>query len=210
MNIDTIFPVLISVIVVAVVLVIALKQSKKAKANLTVLGQKLGLSLETKGRWFKKHRLVGQLRGKATEVFAYTTGSGKSQRKWVAIAVQVKGNGGLTFSLKRRMTLFEFVARLFRKNEAKTGDMNFDEKWLLTTNQPDFMRAALLPETREKIMRLSGGGLASSNYKLALSKVQYSEQSSFSRDKLCTRFEELAPLVCDLADVVEVGAELQK
>ena len=67
-----------------------------------------------------------------------------------------------------------------------------------------------MPELREKIMRLSGGSMASGYYKCEGFTVQYAEQSSFSSGKLCARFEVLAGLVCDLADVVEIGAEVQK
>ena len=72
------------------------------------------------------------------------------------------------------------------------------------------MRSALLPELRENISRLSGRGLTSANFKNELYTVQYSEQGSFSSAKLCARFEEIAGLVCDLADVVEVYAEVKK
>jgi hypothetical protein len=210
MNPDAIIPIVMVAVVGAVLFALASLQTKKTGANLAALGDKLKLVLDTKGRWVKKHRLIGELRGKPAEIFSYTTGSGKSQQRWVAISVGVKTSGGLTFSLKRRMTLFEFVARLFRKNETGTGNAAFDKKWVLITNQPQFMQTALLPEMREKIMRLSGGALASGRYTLVLQKVQYAEQGSFSSAKFCARFEEIAGLVCDLADVVEIGAELQK
>lgn len=204
-----VFPLVLVPAVAAVIFAIAVAQGKKAKANLLQLGDKLGLKLDAQGRFIKKYRLIGELRGKAVELFSYTTGSGKSQQRWAAIAVRVKASGGLTFSLKRRMSLFEFIARLFRKNSVETGDPAFDRQWVLTTNQPDFMRSALLPEMREKIVRLSGGGLSSANYKYDLYTVRYSEQGSFGSGKLCARFGEIVDLLCDLADVVEVGAEMK-
>ena len=210
MNADAIIPIVMVLTVALAVIVIAIFQAKKAKANLVALGDKLGLALKTEGSLFKKHRLTGTLRGKSVEVFGYTTGSGKSQRRWVAISVRIKATGGLTFSLKRRSSVFDFVAKLFRKNSVEIGDVAFDKKWVLITNQPDFMRTALLPELREKIMGLSGGSVASGHYKCEGFTVQYAEQSSFSSAKLCTRFEGLAGLVCDLTDVVEIGAEVQK
>lgn len=203
-------PAIIFVSVVLVILFVVLRQEKDAKANLTRLGDKLGLRLDVQGRFFKKYRLVGELRGKTAEFFSYTTGSGKSQQRWVAIAVGVKATSGLAFSLKRKMSIFEFIARMFRKNSVETGDVVFDKAWALTTNQPDFMRAALLAEMREKILRLSGGGLSSANYQYNFHTVQYSEQGSFGSAKLCARLEEIAGLVCDLADVVEVYAEVKK
>ena len=210
MNIDTLIPIVIFVLAAVVITAIAVIQGRNAKTNLTQVGDKLGLRLDVQGSFFKKYRLVGELRGKTVEFFSYTTGSGKSQQRWFAIAVGVKGTSGLTFSLQRRMSIFEFIARRFRKNSVETGDAAFDKVWVLTTNQPDFMCAALLEEMREKILRLSGGGLSSANYKHEFHTVQYSEQGSFGSAKLCARFEEISELLCDLADVVEVYAEVKK
>ncbi len=197
-------------VVVGSVLVLVTVQAKKARANLTVLGDKLGLNMATAGRFFKKYRLVGEVRGKAVEVFSYTTGSGKSQQRWVAIVVAVRAAGGLTFTLKRRFTLFEFIARQFRKNAVEIGDAAFDQQWVLTTNHATFMRSALLPEMREKILRFGGRGWSSGNFKYETYKVQYAEQGSFSDAKLCARFEEMVSLLCDLSDAIEVYADLQK
>jgi len=209
-NFEAFIPIIVVGLAILLITVITFFQTKKARANLVALGDKLGLKLETEGKYFKKYRLTGLLRGKPVTIFSYTTGSGKSKRTWAAISSRPNASGWLTFSLKRRMTIFEFVAKLFRKNSIETGDAAFDKKWVLTTNRPDFLRMALLPELREKIMRLSGGSMASGYYKCELSMVQYAEQGSFSSEKLCTRFGELAGLVCDLAAMVEVGAELQK
>lgn len=210
-NPDAIIPVVVAVTVVVATLATSLVQAKKARANLAALGERLGLKLETQGRYFKKHRLVGERRGKPAQILSYTTGAGKSQQRWVAVIVSVKATGGLTFSLGQRMPFSDVLARLFRKKREATGDTPFDKKWALTTNQPDFMRAALLPEMREKITQLSARSLASGGrYKLERTEIQYAEQGSFSNAKLCARFEEIAEIVCDLADAVEVYADLQK
>jgi len=107
MNANAIIPVVLMTTVAVVIIVVSLVQAKKAKANLLILGDKLGLHLDVQGRFIKKHRLIGELRGKAAEIFGYTTGSGKSQQRWVAVAVLVKTPNRLTFSLKRRMPLFD-------------------------------------------------------------------------------------------------------
>lgn len=209
-NSDNILAALIPGAVVVAIVAVIVVQNKKTKANLAALAQQLGFSVETTGRFIKKTRLVGQLRGKAMEIFGYTTGSGKTQKHWASIAVQVTKTGGLTFSLEQRVAFFDAIARLFRKNEAKVGDATFDERWVLKTNQPEFMQAALLPELREKLMRFSGSGISSPSFKLAGSRVQYSELGSFSSEKMCRRLAECTGLLCELADIVEVGAEMQR
>jgi hypothetical protein len=211
LNASAIIPVVVVTSVAVAVIALSLVQAKKASNNLLVRGDKLGLRLDTQGRYFKKHRLTGELRGKPAEVFAYTTGSGKTRQSWAAIAVRAKAASELTFSLKQRTPFFDIVARLFRKNVVGSGDLSFDKKWSLQSNQPDFMRSALLPEMRGNITRLNAGGLASGgHYKYELNTVQYAEPGTFSNAKFCARFPKIAEIVCDLADVADVYTELQK
>ena len=210
-NVDAITPfVIVPAVLGAGIFSVVILLSKRACRNLETLGAKLGFHVHTTGRFFKKARLTGQLRGRRAEIFSYTTGSGKYQQNWVAAEIKIKSAGRLRFSLKPRMVVFDFVARFFRKNETGVGDVTFDKKWVLTTNQPDFMRAALLPEMREKIQRMGKGRASTGHYKLVSDKVSYAEQGSFSSVKVCARIEEVVEVVCDLADAVQVGAELRQ
>ena len=117
-------------------------------------------------------------------------------------AVTARKTGGLTFSLERRVAFLDFFARFFRRNEAKTGDASFDSNWVLKTNRPEFMQAALLPEMRAKIIQFTGDGVSRPNFKLEGFRVVYSESGSFSSDKVCDRIAQAADIVCDLVDAV--------
>lgn len=204
-----VIPFVIFGVVLVVIVVAARLAEKKAAANMAKLAARLGLGHRIAGKFIKKHSLAGELRGRPAEVYKYTTGSGKSQQTWVALAVTVRKTGGLTFSIERKLVFLEFVARMFRRNEAKTGDVEFDKAWLLKTNQPDFMRAALLPELRQKIDGLVASGARAPNFKLEICRVVYSEQGLLSTEAVCDRIAQAVDVVCDLGDVVEVGAEMK-
>jgi len=207
MDIDSVYPLLIPVGVVIATLAFWYVQRRRSKANFAALVSKLELQID-------KHsgelRATGERRGRTLTVFTYTTGFGKSKRRWVAVAAHVKDVGRLTFSLKQRVPIIDLILQLFRKCETKVGDQAFDKKWVMVTNRPDYMSAAVLPEMREKMSRLGGNFLSDSSYKLDLYTLQYAQQGSFANAKLCARLAEQAELVCDLADVMEVGEEMKK
>lgn len=209
MDYDALISLCIFATVVVVILTAGYYRAEKAGENLEELSKRLGLVLKTTGRFFKKHSLSGGFRGKPAEVYSYTTGSGKSTRHWAAIAVTVSKTGGLTFSLERKTVFIDFFARMFRRNDVKTGDEIFDRQWVLKTNQPELMRAILLPELRQKLMHYAGDGISSPSFKLETYRVQYSEQGSFSSDKVCQRIAGCAEVLCELVEIVEVSADVK-
>jgi hypothetical protein len=76
---------------------------------------------------------------------------------------------------------------------------------VLETNEPEFFRAALVPEVRAKIMAAPTG--SSGNFKLETTSVCYAERGTFADANDGARFEQLLPLLHDLADIAEVSAE---
>lgn len=210
MHAEAFIPICIVAVVLAVSFVAGYFQTKKAGENLAKLATRLGLALATTGKYFKKHSLTGELRGRTAEVFNYTTGAGKSKQTWSALAVTAKKTGGLTFTVERRVAFLDLFSRVFRKNEVKTGDAVFDKSWVLKTNRPDFMQAALLPEMRTKLLRFADGSIAAPSFKLETQRVVYAERGSFSSEKICDRIEAAVDVLSDLADVVEVGAEMKE
>ena len=89
------------------------------------------------------------------------------------------------------------------------GDPAFDHEWFVETNQPAFLRAALIPELRQKLMTAIRGS-CSPKFELKSGKVKYEEFGMFTDAKLCDRFVTLADVVCDLADVAEIAANGQR
>jgi hypothetical protein len=182
-------------------------QRRRTIANLQKLAAQLGLEFVPAASWTTQPRVTGMLRGKKADFFTYVTGSGKSSTTWAAMTVQAATAGALTFSLEKRGFATK-IEKLFGAHEAVVGDAEFAKAWFVQTNQPEFMRAALIPELRRKLMAARHAG-ANGKFELKGVEVKYAEVGSFYDVKRCDRFAALADVMCDLASVAEVAAEGQ-
>lgn len=189
------------------------RATAKARRNGEALASRLGLVLEPgqpKLGWFHPApRGRGVIRGKRVEFFTYSTGSGKSRVQWAAITIAPADAGGLTFGIDRQGLLTK-LGELFGMKEIQVGDPAFDAKWFVQTNQPDFFRAAFLPELRAKLTALADQGLLRGALALKDGVVKYKERGSFYDEAQCARIAGVVDLACDLADVAEVWAGRSK
>lgn len=187
----------------------AVKAAKTTRLRIEQLAMRLGLTIDparvTLGIFHHAPKASGMRRGKKLEIFTYTTGSGKSQTHWAALSATPRADGGLTFSLTRQ-GFGSKIAELFGSREIQVGDPAFDNTWFIRTNQPEFFAAALLPELRAKLLDATAKASRGASFKLEHGKVVYAEIGSFYDQTRCTRFESIADVVCDLADVAEVHA----
>jgi hypothetical protein len=142
--------------------------------------------------------------GRAVRLWTYTTGSGKSQKTWVAAGVRPRAHGGLTFRLSRQGAMTK-VMEFFGVKEITVGDPAFDAAWFVQTNQPDFLRAALVPDVRARLLEAAGRA-PDCEFALRDGEVVYAEQGGFANAKQCDRVESALPVLRDLADVAEVYA----
>jgi hypothetical protein len=185
---------------------IAVTSAKKARLRFAQLAGELGLMVEpgavTLGIFSSAPRASGERRGKKLEIYTYSTGSGKSRTSWAAISAQPRGDGGLTFALSRQ-GFGSKIAQLFGSREIQVGDPAFDAAWFIQTNRGEFFAAALLPEVRAKLDAAAREGSRGS-FKLEHGKVVYAEVGGFGDNKRCLRFQSIADVVCDLADIAEV------
>lgn len=184
----------------------ALRQKRRAAANLQKLAARLGLEFSPGPRGRNPRRIAGARRGKTVQIFNYTTGGGDASTTWSAVTVAAAASP-LTFTMKKR-GLSTKIAGLFGAHEIAVGDAEFDKAWFVQANQPEFMRAALIPELRAKLMAALRAGLSGA-FQLNGSEVSYSETGTFADAKRADRFVALTELACDLADVAEVATETQ-
>jgi hypothetical protein len=201
------FPLLIFPLIAGLVIWATAIQKRRSTANLQKLAAQLGLEFAPAAGWTGRPNVTGTLRGKMTVFFTYTTSNGKSSTTWAAMTVQAATAGVLTFSLEKRGFVTN-IEKLFGAHEAVVDDAEFAKAWFVQTNQPDFMRAALIPELREKLMAVRRAG-ANGKFELKVGQVKYAEVGSFSDVKRCARFATLADVMSDLADVAEVAADGQ-
>ena len=138
--------------------------------------------------------------------FSFATGSGKSRVIWAAMTITPVAAGGLTFAIDRQGILTR-LGELFGTKEVQVGDPAFDAAWFIQTNQPEFFRAAFLPELRAKLTALYDQGQLRGGLGLKDGVVMYKEQGAFHQEAQCARLAGVVDLACDLADVAEVWAK---
>jgi hypothetical protein len=179
---------------------------RRKAANLQKLATQLGLEFISVGNaWIGTSFVSGTLRGKQVKFFNYSTGAGKSgDTTWSAMTAQVATPGTLAFTLEKRGFVAK-IERLFGAHEVTVGNAEFDRAWFMRSNRPVFLRAALIPELRAKLMAALHGGITG-KFELKGGEVKYAEIGGFSDQKRTDRFAALADVVCDLVDVAEVAA----
>ena len=189
----------------AIIWRIGIALSRKALANMQRLAERLNLQVVEQSAKLGIHpypEARGTIRGKVVRIYNYTTGSGKSKTTWAAMTVTPRAHGGLTFALTREGLGSKFMS-LFGAKEVKVGNPEFDDRWFVRSNAPEFFAAALIPEIQAKINRLPG------TWKLENGAVTYTERGLFTDADRCERFAHLAVAACDLADIAEVYAQQQ-
>lgn len=194
----------------ALMVVLAIKQWERARQNVEQLAKRLGLTpapAERRFAFLGQPSASGTLGGKAARLYAFTTGSGKSRTRWTALGVQPAATGNLTFHLSRQ-GLGTRISQLFGAREITVGDPEFDRTWFIETNQPEFFRAALIPELRARITTAfdHSGRAHRAMIKLEAGTVAYAEAGDFSDERRCERIAQMAPVLIDFADVAEVFA----
>jgi hypothetical protein len=201
---------IITLVVVGIVglIIFATRHAAKISAqNVGLVADALGLTVTGGGSGIliTEARAEGTYRGKRVEVYSFSTGSGKSRQLWAAISAAPKADGGLNFAF-RRQGFGTRVMEMFGAREIQLGDLDFDRLWFVQTNQPDFLRAALLPEIRARISAFAEKGVRGPQIEVESGAVRYAEIGSFSSGRLAERVARAADVVCDLADIMEVFA----
>jgi hypothetical protein len=209
MNNPVLFPLLVMggmLLLFVVVLRLAAKSSERTWHRVRELAASFGLEMAppavTFGVFHGQIHAGGNLRGKRVELFNYSTGSGKSRTTWSAVTARPPARTTLTFRLKKQ-GFGTKIAELFGVKEIAVGDPQFDAAWFVQTNQPDFLRAALVSELQAKLLAAQRAG-ANGLFELKDGVVKYAEIGGFSDARL-GRFPALIDLVCDLADLAEVS-----
>jgi len=196
--------------IAGVVLWLVVLQGRKARANLQALAQRQGLTLTEKKTFglAADLQLAGEAAGRPLRFWSYQTGSGKSRTTWVAVSVQPRAAGRLTFEL-RRQGFTTRIMEFFGTKEIAVGDAAFDAAWFVQTNQPEFLAAALVPEIRARGMAALAAR-AKGSFSLKDGAVRYAEQGTLASAVQLARLQQQVPLLHYLADLTDVAAAAER
>jgi hypothetical protein len=201
----------------------AIAANRRIRENLRNLATQLGMEFVPAPGRLDQPRLTGKLRGRKADIFSYVKGSGKSSTAYVTMTVQVAMPDKLSCTLNKRsfgnrMTeriatkiaerFFTEIAESHGVQEITIGDAEFDQAWMIWTNQPEFVRAALLPELRAKLVAAQRTG-ATGTFEIDGGLIKYKEIGYFSETEKCERFVKLVDVVGDLTEVIAVATEAQ-
>lgn len=206
---ESILPVLVPVVMIgmfALIIRAAVMQTRKAQANLKALADRLGLTVQEpvkKGIFASSQsRVVGTFRNRPVQIYTYSTGSGKNRTTWCALSLQASVPA--EFSLKvSGENLFTKAGRMLGIDDVATGDPAFDEKLYVKSKQPDFVRAALIPEIRMRMVDAWQKHRALGAFTVERGEVKYAEMGNFANAKICDRFPDMLEIAGDLAEIAE-------
>ena len=196
-----------TVFIVVAALLLGRRQARRAGENLTALARALGLRCTQKppvlGVFAALPTVEGERGGRVVRFFTFTTGSGKSRQTWQACGVRCENPQGLTFQLGTQNALSR-LGVLLGMQDVEVGDAAFDQRFVVKTNAPDFLRAALLPEVRAALLECWGSRAAGAHVKLAGNEVVYAENGSFSDAAVVARMKAVIEPLLALAALPEV------
>lgn len=200
---------LVSLLVFAGVLlafcVFAFRAAAKLKAEFPRWAEELGWSAKPMTGWTSVPEATGAYAGRRGRAYAYLTGSGKSRISWVAMSLACDGGSRLELHLARQ-SFGTKMASWFGAKEVEVGDPAFDAAWFIRTNRPDYIKAALLPEFRQRIGELAAHGGRGMKLEIKVGEAIYSEQGSFGHAASRARAAAALPVLADLAALAEVEA----
>ncbi len=210
---EPLLPILFGVLFVSVIGLIiwaGAVQTRKARANLQAIADRLGLSVQEPAKKSifagSNTRVVGTFRGRPVQLYTYTTGSGKNRTTWCALSLQA----GMPrdFSLKiSGENLFTKAGRMLGIDDVTLGDPAFDEKLYVKTKQPDFVRAALIPEVRMRMVDAWKKHRGLGAFTVEGGEVKYAEMGNFANAKVCDRFPDMLEIAVDLAEIAAAWRE---
>jgi len=193
--------------IVVLMVVVGVWATRKTRDNLTRLARDLGMQLREKpavlGLFRPAPTVDGDKGGRKVRFFQFSTGAGKSRQTWSAVGVGCAN----PHDLKLKLFAQNFLTQLgekFGMQDVRLGQLPFDEKFVVQTNAPDYLRAALLPELRDPLLRHWPFLLGSAHLKIDGGEVVYAENGQFTDEAMLQRMKTLLDVLIALAALPEV------
>lgn len=204
-----ILPILVPVAIIAGVALMvwaAVVQTRKARENLRTMADRLGLQViePTRKGWFstEQRHVAGTWRTRTVRIYTYTTGSGKNRSTWCALAVSAAIPSGFSLKITGENFLTK-AGRMLGMDDVATGDPAFDDAFYVKTSQPAYVRAALIPEVRMRLLDAWKKHRALGAFNAEGGEVKYNESGTFANSRICERFPAMLEIASDLAEIGE-------
>ena len=197
----------ILVLVFGGAVVLSRRQCAKARRNLAALAGALGLQLHEKPPVLGLFPLVptvdGRYRERPIRFYTFTTGSGKQRQTWQAVGLACENRHGLSLGLVTQGFLLTLATRLGAQ-DLQVGDAAFDSRFIVRSNDAEFIRAALLPEVRAALLGAWSPRAMGAHLKLEGGEVVYAERGSFADAGMVERMKALLEPLALVATLPEV------
>ena len=183
-------------------------QANRARANLMALARDLDLQVHESpsllgGLFPQVPTASGQYAGRALRFYRFTTGSGKQRQTWQALGLACANPHELTFRLEGQ-NMLTAIGVLLGMQDVQVGDPAFDRRFVVKTNAPDFLRAALLPEIRAALLQGWPSRAGGPHVKLEGGEVVYAELGSLADAAMPARMKAMLEPLRELAALPEV------
>ena len=130
----------------------------------------------------------------------FTKGSGKNSTTWWALTLtSPQAARRLTFSLQPQ-NFGTSVRAFFGAKEIQIGDPDFDRRWFIETNAPDFLPVALIDEVRAVIDAAQPKGV----FRLADGTLRYEERGALGGHRDAGELLAIKEAAHRLASIAEV------
>lgn len=202
--------------VIAVVAIIHTVTKKKATDHIRLFGEEIGVNVIGGEPFFKSiqwlsflkkpTRVSGDYKGGAIEVWHFSRSSGKSSHPYIGLKLRLDNKRKLSFQFHKE-GLFSKIGKTFGMQDVSVGDAQFDKTFIVKSNDPEFIRAALLPEIMEKFYDAFEQHGAKGTIKLKGNEIYYEEGGRIRSDESRARFAALIDLCADLRETVYVYNE---
>jgi hypothetical protein len=171
--------------------------NRKVIQHYTILGEKLGLSLQVSKKFFGLQQLPilsGRHQNHNVILSYYTVGHGKHRQIYTYISI-VLADPGFEFSMAKE----GFWNKLFGGQDIKLGDEAFDKAYLIKSKTEDRMRHFLDAAVRKVLLEADASKLLSGNITLSKGDLRYTELGNMMHEKARNRFEAMMQILPFLA-----------
>lgn len=181
------------------------RSSKKLKERYDLLQQKYGGEVtfrQTLGM-YRDLLLTTQISGRVVKFGTYTRGSGKNSTSYIYVAVALPGSEGKTLSLGTE-GIFSKIGKALGGQDVQTHDPNFDDKFVIKSNDETYARNILNSSVRAEFTQLYSvsRGFVQEYFSVNDGFVRYDIVGSMRRDKDRDFCEAMLP---NLIRIVEVS-----